>query len=256
LLLAFRRFDAEDQHVLGQPAGAALLGFLVTHVRGDAQREALLAQQRIAAVARTEGPDLAGFRIVHDVLGGVARPAHVLLAGGQRHADGVHAGHELAVAAQHVVHGLAHARHDAHVDGHIRRIGQFDADVGDRRTQRTHRERHHVHRAAGHAAVEQAVQGGRISSGSTQLLVGPACSLVPEQMKVRSSTRATSLGSEQRQVGIRALGRVQALHGAGLDHLRAQAVVLFLRAVAPVDGVGLGQGGNVGHPIDEFLCLM
>jgi len=36
----------------------------------------------------------------------------------------------------------------------------------------------------------------RISFGSVQLLVGPACSLVAEQMKVRSSTRATSLGSE------------------------------------------------------------
>src|SRR5471030_1062971 len=37
----------------------------------------------------------------------------------------------------------------------------------------------------------------RISVGSVQLLVGPASSLVAEQMKVRSSTRATSLGSEQ-----------------------------------------------------------
>jgi hypothetical protein len=37
----------------------------------------------------------------------------------------------------------------------------------------------------------------RISAGATQLLVGPACSRVFEQMKVRSSTRATSLGSDQ-----------------------------------------------------------
>src|SRR3954470_17554818 len=37
----------------------------------------------------------------------------------------------------------------------------------------------------------------RISPGSTQLLVGPASSFVLEQMKVRSSTRATSEGSEQ-----------------------------------------------------------
>src|SRR4051812_27095272 len=36
----------------------------------------------------------------------------------------------------------------------------------------------------------------RISLGSTQLLVGPASSFVFEQMKVRSSTRATSEGSE------------------------------------------------------------
>ena len=34
----------------------------------------------------------------------------------------------------------------------------------------------------------------RISSGGAQLLVGPASSFVREQMKVRSSTRATSDG--------------------------------------------------------------
>ena len=36
----------------------------------------------------------------------------------------------------------------------------------------------------------------RISAGSRQLLVGPAPSSVSEQMKVRSSTRATSAGSD------------------------------------------------------------
>jgi hypothetical protein len=36
-----------------------------------------------------------------------------------------------------------------------------------------------------------------ISSGSAQLLVGPASSLRLEQMNVRSSTRATSAGSER-----------------------------------------------------------
>ena len=37
----------------------------------------------------------------------------------------------------------------------------------------------------------------RISNGSSQLLVGPAASFESEQMKVRSSTRATSLGSDR-----------------------------------------------------------
>jgi hypothetical protein len=40
------------------------------------------------------------------------------------------------------------------------------------------------------AGLEQ----GRISAGSIQLLVGPASSGRTEQMNVRSSTRATSLG--------------------------------------------------------------
>src|SRR5262245_15633537 len=37
----------------------------------------------------------------------------------------------------------------------------------------------------------------RISAGSVQLFVGPASSRVFEQMNVRSSTRATSAGSER-----------------------------------------------------------
>ena len=41
-----------------------------------------------------------------------------------------------------------------------------------------------------------AVSVSRISAGSRQLLVGPASSSRSEQMKVRSSTRATSPGSE------------------------------------------------------------
>ncbi len=40
------------------------------------------------------------------------------------------------------------------------------------------------------------VMVARISSGSTQLLVGPAPSGVWLQMKVRDSTRATSAGSD------------------------------------------------------------
>ena len=39
----------------------------------------------------------------------------------------------------------------------------------------------------------------RISAGSRQLLVGPASISRSEQMKVRSSTRATSPGSEWAQ---------------------------------------------------------
>ena len=77
--LALGRGELEDQHVLGQPA------LVAGHHRGDPQREALLAEQRVAAVARAEGPDLAGLGEVDDVLVvGVARPRHVLRAVGQR----------------------------------------------------------------------------------------------------------------------------------------------------------------------------
>ena len=55
-------FRRQDQHVLGQPA------LVARDVRGDAQREALLPEQRVAAVARTIRPDLARFGEMDDVL--------------------------------------------------------------------------------------------------------------------------------------------------------------------------------------------
>ena len=153
VFFAFGVGDAQNQHVLGQPA------LVAAHVGGDAQRKAFFAQQRIAAVARAIRPDFAGLGVVHDVLGFVARPAHVLLACLQRRTHGVHAGHEFAVFAQHLINGLAHAGHDLHVDRHIGAVGQLDADVGDRAAQGAHGKRHHVHGATGHAAVKQRLQG-------------------------------------------------------------------------------------------------
>ena len=58
----------EDQHVLGEPA------LVARHHAGDAQGVALLAEQRVAAVAGAEGPDRPLLGELHDVLGVVARP--------------------------------------------------------------------------------------------------------------------------------------------------------------------------------------
>ena len=69
LRLAGRIGELEDQHVLGQPAGVA------GHDGCDAQREALLAEQRVAAVSGAVRHDLAGLGEVDDVLVvRVARP--------------------------------------------------------------------------------------------------------------------------------------------------------------------------------------
>jgi hypothetical protein len=45
--------------------------------------------------------------------------------------------------------------------------------------------------------LKRSVSVSRISAGSRQLLVGPASASLSEQMKVRSSTRATSPASER-----------------------------------------------------------
>ncbi len=133
-----------------------------------------------------------------DVLFVVAGPGDVLLAGGERRADGVHAGDDaLDVFVDFGEDRRADAGHDAHVDDDVRRVSELDADLRHGRADGAHA-RTAARTWCGRAcARERALQLRRISNGSSQLLVGPALSLEREQMKVRSSTRATSLGSER-----------------------------------------------------------
>ena len=96
-----------------------------------------------------------------------------------------------------VEHLASHARHDPHAGDDVRAVRQFDADVRDGAAQRPHRERHHV-QACALACSPRTIRRAcaRIVAGATQLLVGPASSSRSQQMNVRSSTRATSDGSE------------------------------------------------------------
>jgi hypothetical protein len=112
--------------VLGEPA------FVPAHHRGDAQREALLAEQSVAAVAAAERPDRTLFRKVADVrLLGIARPGHVLLTGRQRRADRVEAAHKVRPLAQRGEDPAAHARHRLHAHRDVGRVGDLNADLGD-----------------------------------------------------------------------------------------------------------------------------
>ena len=72
------------------------------------------------------------------------------LARRERRADRVQAGTKSPSVAEHVERGAAHARHDPHVDDDVGRVGELDADLRDRRAERAHAERDHVHRAAAH----------------------------------------------------------------------------------------------------------
>ena len=55
--------------------------FVARNVRRDAQRKTFLAQQRVPAVSRAVGPDLASFGKVNDVFLLVTGPRHILLPG-------------------------------------------------------------------------------------------------------------------------------------------------------------------------------
>ena len=136
--------DAHQQHVLGHPA------FAEAHEAGQTQGQALLAQQGVAAVARAEAPD-----------GVIERKMADAALFGLEIAQGVQAASEIfLVLGQLVPGGRAHARHDAHVDGHVDRIGDLDADAGQRRTDGPHDERQHVHGSALHRSGEVGAQLG------------------------------------------------------------------------------------------------
>ena len=110
----------------------------------------------------------------------------------------VQAAIEIVAVAELLVGDLAHARHDAHAQHDVDGIGQFDADLGERRTGRPHEIRNDIHRAAAASRRRTARRSlAYIAFGAIQLLVGPASSCIGVQMKVHCSTRATSLGLER-----------------------------------------------------------
>ena len=88
----------------------------------------------------------------------------------------------------------------------VRGVGQLHADVGDRRAERAHRERHHVHRAAQHRAVEQLRQ-----RGAHLVRLAPVVGRARVRLALGADERAVLdprdvVGVRQRQVGVRTLG--------------------------------------------------
>jgi hypothetical protein len=154
---------------------------------------------------------------------------------------------ELAVLTEHVERGLAHAGHDPHRHRDERGVGELHADVGLVRSEWAHRERDHVHRAAGHRAVEESRQRVTHLAWLVPVVVGPASSSWSEQMNVRSSTRAVSR-VRAREIRVGAFSVGEPLERAGVDEPLTEAVVLLGRPVAPVDGLRAGELGDLLDP--------
>ena len=88
-----------------------------------------------------------------------------------------------------------------------------------------------------------------MSTGSIQLLVGPASAWCWEQMNVRSSTRATSSGSEAHQ---NEFGLASQPHEGALVHQKCgEASPFVVAAVAPHHRVGCGERGDLLDPVDD-----
>ena len=79
-----------------------------------------------------------------------------------READGVDGAYELPAGGRDgVEHRGRDARHDVHRKHDVRGVGELHAVFGERGAERAHREREHVHDAAGHRARETLRELGR-----------------------------------------------------------------------------------------------
>ena len=242
-LFAAGRRDAQDQHVLGHPA------VVPCHSRGDPQSEALLAQQSIASVARPVRPDLAGFGEMRDAaMVGVARPCHICFAIGQRMPQRMNARHEAAVAAHEFQHLLAHAGHYSHVHHHIRRVGDLNPVLGNRRPQRPHAKRNHIHRAPGHRPAEmlqqlflQFLRVAPVVRGAGVFLAGSGY-----ESLLFHTGHIARIGEGQIAVG--PLLVAELAKGARSHHLIAKLPVFLFAAVAPAYARRLENVAPLLHP--------
>ena len=257
ILLLLRRGEREDEHVLGHPA------LILRHLGGDAESEALLAEERVAAIARTEGPDLAIVGELRDVL--VldllrARPSDILLTLLERSAHGVDAGDELTVGAELLKDSIARAGHDVHVDDNVRGVGDLDAVLGDRVADRTHRIRNHVHRAALHAALVRSFHL-LLHFDRIHPVVGGACVDLALGADERAAFNARDVALVRTgEVASGTLLVVQLDELAVLDHHLADVDMLFLRALHDDDLVGRAELVPLVNPrenlrIGEFWRL-
>ena len=97
----------------------------------------------------------------------------------------------------------------------------------------------------------RSVSVARISSGSRQLLVGPASTASREQMYVRSSTRATSDGSERAR---KLFGRFSADSRVKVPASTSPSQSAWYSASEPSHqwiAVGSGQGGDLVDPAHQ-----
>src|SRR5271157_5239130 len=114
-----------------------------------------LRQQSVAAIARTERPDFAGFREMTDVLlFRVTAPGGIRLVGTERRSHRMQSPHEFAIFSQPLKYAASDSRHNVHADDNVSGIGDLDSNPCTRRTDGSQAVRNHVHGPARHAAGE------------------------------------------------------------------------------------------------------
>ena len=230
--------DAQNEHVLCHPA------FLSAEIGCDAEREALLAEEHVAAVTGVDGDDGIVFGEVHDI---------ALL--GVDIALCVEALHKVAVLAECFKAVEPDARHDAHIEDDVDGVGDLDADAGEGGADDAHRIGDDVHRSALHLAARDLAEHG-ISFLGVHPIVGGACVLFVAAADERARFDAGDVIF--RRAVVVAAGEfllVEAEHFARAASFFAKGVDLSLAAVDPDDLIGLSELGAVLHKVKYLLIF-
>ncbi len=224
--------------MLGQPA------LLPRQVGADAQGQALLGKKNIPAVTGADRND----RVVLREMANQAA-CRVQLEEGMRSAIPF----RLRFGLEQVERHLPHAGHDPHAQDNVDGIGDLKPDLGQRRPGRPHDVGNDEEGSTPHRALEHLVQPG-VGLARVGPVVGRAGFLLcrgADESELFHPGDVVRMGAVQ--VGPRFFLLVKLEQGALEAGLSQEVIVFLLRAVAPENVVGIGQGLHLVHPVEDFL---
>ena len=219
-------------------------GLVLALEGSDTESEALLAEENVSAVCGVDRPDSVLFGELNDV--------SVL---GVNVSLGVETSYEIVGGIAEVLESLlAHTSHDVHVENNVDRIGNFNAYLSERRTDRTHGIGDNVHCSALHNAVVHRSELSLHLIGSHPvvcrtcallLLRADESSVLDTGNVVRACSVVEAVGV---LLGIELVHLVPAVIGERSNFF-CESVDLLLGAVDPYNLVGLAESN---HLVDPF----
>ena len=161
----------------------------------------------------------------------------------------------VVAVAEDVQNLLTDAGHDVHVEDDVDRVGDFDADFGERRADRTHGIRDDVHRAALIRAAGDVVEAlihflriAPVVRRTGGFLVG--CADKRPVFDTGDVVRTRPM-----QIAARKLFFVELDHFAGFNGFFAERVKLLFAAVNPDDLVGVHEGFDLVQPLQDGFVV-
>ena len=141
-----------------------------------------------------------------------------------------------------------HTRHEAHVRDDVRTVRDLDADLRERRAERSHDVGNDVHGPSAHRAVEQRADLALRLAWLHPVVQRSGVVLLrrADEGEVLGARDVGRIGAMEVAVG-ESLG-IEPVQRAGREHLAQQPVVLAVGAVDPVHAVRLAEPCALLHP--------